>query len=67
MDEFSIPNNGKICYNKIGYQIFFNKDLDGYETLNEVKVLGNIKYLERNEFSEIEIDWILEKALRYVN
>ena len=67
MDEFSIPNNGKICYNEIGYQIFFNKDLDGYETLNKVKVLGDINYLERNEFSEIEIDWILEKALRYVN
>ena len=67
MNENSIRNNGKIYYYGTGYQMLFNKDQDGYKILKKVELLGYISPLERNEFSEIEADRILEKALHYVN
>lgn len=67
MDKESILNNGKIYYCGAGYQMLFYKDKDGYKLPERVEVLGNISPLERNEFFEIEVDRILEKALRYVN
>ena len=67
MNENSIRNNGKIYYYGTGYQMLFNKDQDGYKLPEKVEFLGYISPLERNEFSEIEIDRILEKALHYVN
>lgn len=67
MDEDSIRNNGKIYYDGTGYQMLFDKDQDGYKTLKEVELLGNISHLEIDEFFEIEVDSILEEALHYVN
>ena len=67
MNENSIRNNGKIYYYGTGYQMLFNKDQDGYKILKKVELLGNISHLEIDEFFEIEVDRILEKALRYVN
>ncbi|ATV32010.1 hypothetical protein [Prevotella intermedia] len=67
MNEDSFCNNGRICYNGAAYQISFYKDQDGYKDVKSVKSLGNMKYSERYEFSNINIDKIVEKALHYVN
>lgn len=67
MNENSIRNNGKIYYYGTGYQMLFYKDQDGYKLPEKVELLGNISPLEIDEFFEIEVDRILEKALRYVN
>lgn len=67
IDKESTSRNGKIYYRGAGYQMLFYKDQDGYKLPEKVELLGNISPLEIDEFFEIEVDRILEKALRYVN
>jgi hypothetical protein len=67
MDKNSVCNNRRVYYNGVLYQIVFPKDKNGYRTSKRARSLNKNIFAEEYRFLEININEILEKALKYVN
>ena len=67
MNKEAIAKGGKIYYDGFVYKMSFNKGKDGYRTIKSIKILGSGYPQQAVILNNLDINEILERALKYVN